>query len=102
MLLSGFNKRVLLPDSRFAEMEAPERTIPDSPGFHTEWVQACRDEGAATYDFAYSGPLAETVLLGNLAYRAGEFDWDAQSMSTDSIRKAQALLRTEYRCGWQP
>ena len=76
-------------------------TVPDSPGFHQEWVNACKDEGPSTCDFSYSGPLAETTLLGNVAFRAGGFDWDAAHMSTGANQRAQALLTTECRKGWE-
>ncbi len=101
MLLCGFSNRTLLPEERFSGMPAPERTIPDSPGFHEEWVRACRGEGPSTCDFSYSGPLAETVLLGNVAYRAGCFDWDYAHMSTGSNQQARQMLKTEYRRGWE-
>lgn len=101
MLLCGFGKRQLLPEEQFADAQPPEQTIPDSPGFHQEWVNACRGEGPSTCDFSYSGPLAEAVLLGNMAYRAGGFDWDHASMSTGSNQQAGQLLQTEYRRGWE-
>lgn len=101
MLLCGFGRRRLLPEEKFADAKAPEQTIPDSPGFHQEWVNACRGEGPSTCDFSYSGPLAETVLLGNVAYRAGGFDWDYAHMSTGSNQQAHQLLKTEYRKGWE-
>lgn len=101
MLLCGFNKRKLLPEEQFDGSQAPAQTIPDSPGFHQEWVNACRGEGPSTCDFSYSGPLAEAVLLGNVAYRAGGFDWDYAHMSTGSNRQAHQLLKTEYRRGWE-
>ena len=100
MLLTGFSKRVLLPEEKFADYEAPEKSIPKSPGFHTEWINACRGGEAATCNFDYSGPLSETVLLANTAYRAGGgFDWDAKALSTGNAA-ANALIRTEYRKGW--
>jgi len=101
MLLCDFGSRKLLPESEFEDFEPPEQTIPDSPGFHQEWVNACKGEGPATCDFSYSGPLAETVLLGNVAYRAGGFNWDAAGMSAGGNAAAQNLLKTEYRKGWE-
>ncbi|MCH2200535.1 MAG: Gfo/Idh/MocA family oxidoreductase [Fuerstiella sp.] len=101
MLLCGFHDRTLLPEDRFADVEPPPRTIPDSPGFYQEWVNACKGQGPATLDFSYAGPLTETALLGNVAYRAGGFDWDAASMSAGSNQAANALLKTEYRRGWE-
>lgn len=101
MLLCGFGSRKLLPENKFADFKAPEPFIPDSPGFHNEWVDACRGGRGATCNFDYSGPLAETVLLGNVAYRAGGFDWDAQAMKTVGNASAQALIRETYRKGWE-
>ncbi len=101
MLLCGFGGLKLLPEEKFADYKAPERFIPDSPGFHKEWIQACKGEDPATCNFDYSGPLAETVLLGNVAFRAGNFAWDAQILKAVGNPKAQALLREEYRKGWE-
>ena len=101
MLYSGFSKRKLLPESDFADLEAPPRSIPDSPGFYREWIDACKGGAAATCHFDYSGPLTETVLLGNVAYRGGKgFDWNAAKLEASSAR-AQALIREEYREGWK-
>ncbi len=101
MLLCGFDQRVLLPEEKFEGFEAPTAFVPDSPGFHNEWVSACRGEEPATCYFDYSGPLAETVLLGNVAYRAGGFDWDAATLKTGDNSQAAALIREEYRKGWE-
>lgn len=101
MLICGFDQRKLLPEEKYADFEAPEPFIVDSPGFHEEWVRACRGEGDATCYFDYSGPLAETVLLGNVAYRAGGFDWDAATLKTGENAQAAALIREEYRKGWE-
>jgi hypothetical protein len=41
------------------------------------------------------------VLLGNVAYRAGEpFAWDAKSLNAIHCTKAEPLIRREYRKGW--
>jgi hypothetical protein len=102
MLLCGFGTRQLLPADDFADFQAPDQFIPDSPGFHQEWINACKGGQRATCDFVdYSGPLAETVLLGNVAYRAGGFDWDFKTLETGDNAAAQALIREEYRPGWE-
>ena len=101
MLLCGFGGRQLLPKEKFADVPAPEPFIPDSPGFHQEFVQACKGGPPATCAFDYSGPLAETVILGNVAYRAGGFDWDAKTLTTTAANPAaKQLIREEYRKGW--
>ncbi len=101
MLLCGFGQHQLLPESDFADFQPPEPFIPDSPGFHREWIDACKGGPAATCHFDYSGPLAETVLLGNVAYRAGGFDWDSANLRTRGNDKAQNLIRESYRKGWE-
>ena len=101
MLLTGFSKLQLLPADQYTDFQAPAKSIPDSPGFHKEWINACKGGEMATCDFSYSGPLAETVLLGNVAYRAGAFDWDAANLRAVGNDKAQRYIQTEYREGWQ-
>lgn len=101
MLLCGFDRLQLLPEDKFADYQRPQKFIPDSPGFHKEWIAACKGAEPATCNFDYSGPLAETVLLGNVAYRAGGFDWDAASLKTGDNAAAQALIKESYRPGWE-
>lgn len=100
MLLTGFGKHVLLPQEKFEGVSRPDPTIPKSPGFYKEWFNAIKGGPAATCDFDYSGPLSETVLLANTAYRGGGFDWNAETLSTNGNAAAAALIRTEYRKGW--
>ncbi len=101
MLLCGFNQKKLLPEDSFIDFNTPDPFIPDSPGFHREWIEACKGGPRATCDFDYSGPLAETVLLGNVAYRGGGFAWDAPSLQTLGNDNSQRLIREEYRSGWE-
>jgi hypothetical protein len=100
MLVAGFETVQLLPSDQFVDFKMPEPTIPRSPGFHTEWLNACRGGEKATCDFSYSGPLTEAVLLGNVGYRAGPFDWDAGTLKA-STASAQALIQPPYRKGWE-
>jgi hypothetical protein len=100
MLLCGFDSRELLPKEAFAGFKPPKPFIPDSPGFHKEFVLACRGGPAATCAFDYSGPMAETALLGNVAYRAGGFEWDAATLTPKGNDKARLLIREAFREGW--
>ena len=101
MLLTGFSKLKLYPESEFAQLEAPPRSIEPSPGFYQEWITACQGGPKATCHFDYSGPLAETALLGNLAYRSqADFDWDSKNLKTSSDQ-ANQLIKTRYRTGWE-
>jgi predicted dehydrogenase len=102
MLLCGFSSRKLYPEEKFADFRAPDKFIPASPGFYREWVDACRGGTPATCNFDYTGPMTETVLLGNVAYRApGGFDWDANKLVAVGNEAAQRLIRTPYRQGWE-
>ena len=100
MLLCGFSKHKLLPEEKFANSGVP-KTLPPTPGFYQEWFNACRGGTPATCHFDYSGPMAESVLLANIAYRVqGEFDWNAAKL-TSGRADVDALLRREYRKGWE-
>jgi len=102
MLLCGFGSRKLYPEEKFKDFKAPEKFIPDSPGFYREWVQACKGGHAATCNFDYTGPMTETVLLGNVAYRVqGAFTWDSEKLQATGNDAAQQYIRTPYREGWQ-
>ncbi len=102
MLLCGFGMRKLLPEDKFADDKAPDQSIPKSPGFHQEWIKAAKGGEPATCRFDYSGPLSETVLLGNAAYRAGGgFDWNAPELQVHGNPKAENYLHSHVRKGWE-
>ncbi len=103
MLLAGFKRVDLYPKEKFKDFVLPPQTVPKSPGFYDEWITACK--GGATppsCHFDYGGPLTETVLLGNAAYRAGtSFEWDAENLRARGTDKIDRYLRDEYRAGWE-
>jgi predicted dehydrogenase len=103
MLWADYGQHELLPKEKFADTKAPAATIPNSIGHHHEWLAAIRknDPAATTCRFDYSGPLAETVLLGAVAYRTGkELEWDAKSLKATNAPEAERFIRSEYRKGW--
>jgi len=101
MLACGFDKWKLLPEDSFPDFKGPDPAMPPSPGFHQEWIDACRGGAPASCNFDYAGPMAESVLLANIAYRVqGEFDWDAAAMKA-SREDVSAMLRRPYRKGWE-
>jgi len=101
-LVAGYTSYRLLPEDRFKGFQPPKPTIPRSVGHHREWLQAIRNGGTTTCNFAYSGALAETVLLGNVAYRAGaRLEWDGKGgRLANKVPQAEQYLRREYRKGW--
>lgn len=100
MIIADYNRHVLLPESDFKDHKRPEQSIPRSIGHHKEWTEAIKGNGTPTCRFDYSGKLTETVLLGNVAFRAGEkLEWDARKMTTGSA-KGDGYIRREDRTGW--
>jgi predicted dehydrogenase len=101
-LLANYDSHKLLPERQFADYAAPSPTIPDSIGHHKEWINAIQNGGETTCNFAYSGALAETVLLGNVSYRLGTpIEWDAAAMRVTNNKDAEALIQYEYQNGWR-
>jgi predicted dehydrogenase len=101
-ILSDYTRHVLLPVKDFANFVPPPPTIPDSIGHHAEWIKACKDGGMTTCNFDYSGALTESVLLGNVAYRAGQkIEWDSVSLRAKNGREADEYIQHHYRNGWK-
>ena len=101
MLLADYDRFVLLPQEKYQGVPLPEPTIPRSIGHYAEWIAACKTGSPTTCSFDYSGPLTETVLLGNVAYRLGRpITWDAAELRCPGCPEADHLLRREYRKGW--
>src|SRR5437868_10870244 len=102
MLISDYGKHALLPEEKFADFVAPVPFIPDSIGHHKEWVEAIKTGGTTTCHFGYSGPLTETALLGNVAYRVGKkLEWDAVNLTARNCPETEALIQHHYRGGWE-
>jgi predicted dehydrogenase len=102
MVLSDYSNHVLLPEKDFAGFERPKPFIPDSIGHHKEWIEACKHRGTTTCRFDYSGPLTETALLGNVAYRTGKkLEWDAKGLKAKNAPEAKQYIQHVYRKGWK-
>lgn len=102
MVISGYNSHSLLPEKDFVNFVPPEPFIKKSIGHHNEWIAACKTGGPTTCNFDYSGPLTETALLGNVAYRVGKkLDWDAKNLTARNCPEATQYLQHHYRKGWK-
>lgn len=96
------------PQERRKEFTPPEKTIPRSPGHYVEWIQAAKGGKPAGSNFDWAGPLAEAVLLGNIALRvelrqeltSAKLLWDSQEFKFTNVAKANQFLKREYREGW--
>ena len=67
-----------------------------------EWTHVIRNGGTTSSNFDYAAPLAEFVLLGNLAVRAQEtIVWDKDQMKVTNSEKANKYIkRPSYRKEW--
>ena len=95
----------------------------DDFGHQAKWAEACKagfnskEHLGLTSSFDYSGPLTETVIMGNLAIRSmnlrtaqkdGGFTyagqkkllWDGPNMKITNFEDANQFVRREYRSGW--
>ncbi len=98
----------LIPEARMKEYKKPPTTLPRSPGHHKEWLLACKGGSPAGSNFGVSGPMAEVVLLGNIAVRMGQtlyekglkLYYDGPNMRITNMAEANEYIRREYRKGW--
>ncbi|MHC4544488.1 MAG: Gfo/Idh/MocA family protein [Planctomycetota bacterium] len=98
----------LIPESRSKEYGKPPQVLPRSPGHHKEWIRACKGGPPAGSNFEASGPMAEVVLLGNIAVRMGQklyekglkLYYDGPNMRITNVPEANEYIRREYRKGW--
>ena len=101
-MFADYNTYKLFPTDKFENYTPPQKWIPTSIGHHAEWIKACKEGTPTTCNFDYSGPLTETVLLGNVAYRLGKkLDWDAEKLTATNAPEADKLVRKTYREGWE-
>ncbi|MFN4259144.1 MAG: Gfo/Idh/MocA family protein [Gemmataceae bacterium] len=102
MLAADYGRLMLLPKRQFEGYQPPKPTIPNSIGHWNEWANACKTAGPTTCNFDYAGALTETILLGVVAYRAGEkLEWDAEQLKVSNTSKADELLTKKYRKGFE-
>jgi hypothetical protein len=98
----------LIPDERNREFGKPPRVLERSPGHHKEWLTACKGGPPAGSNFDISGPMAEVVLLGNIAVRMSQqlyekglkLHYDGPNMKITNLPEANKYIRSEYREGW--
>lgn len=101
----GRNPR-LIPETKMKEYQKPPQTLPRIPegedGHEKDWVRSCKDGNPAASSFDKSGPLAEMVLMGNLAvrYPGRRLLWDGPNMKVTNFDEANAYVKREYREGW--
>ncbi len=103
-LVTNYDRHELGPKRAFADYQPPPKTIASSPGHHAEWIECCKARTQPTCSFDYAGPLTETVLLANAAYRGARgvrLGWDSARMLIDGAEAVQALLDRPLRPGFE-
>ncbi len=92
----------LIPDSKMRGFKAPEPFLGRGIDHYQEWIRACKGGPKPLANFDYSGPLSETILLGNVAARAGKkLFWDGPNFKVTNMPEAEKYLKREYREGWR-
>jgi predicted dehydrogenase len=106
-ILSNANNLVF-PKSCAKAAAALKHPIPASAGHHKEWIAGCKGGKKPGSNFDWAGPLAESVLLGNVALRVQLREdltlcrllWDAEQLKFTNLEDANKFVRNEYRAGW--
>lgn len=102
MLLADYTRHIVLREADFKDYTEPPAINSDFTKHHRDWIQAIKTGRPAASDFAYSGPLTEAALLGNVAFRVGRrIEWDAKNLRAKNCPEADAFLQHQYRRGWQ-
>lgn len=100
MLLPHIAEAILFPEEDFKDYERPKV---ESDNHYHQWVDACHGNGKTSMDFDLAGPLTEALLLGVVANRfpGKKLMWDAEALKVTNIEEANALLRRNYREGFE-
>jgi predicted dehydrogenase len=107
-ILSQRMRWQMIPEPRMREYGEPPKKLERSIGHYKEWIEACKGGKPGGSNFDWAGPLAEAVLLGNVALRLRMREemtrkkllWDQPSMRFTNSDDANQFLRREYRAGW--
>ncbi len=111
-LLVGYQGFILgttvYPEARRREIGDVPKTLARVKDHYDEWAQSCLSGQPAGSAFDFAGPLAEAVLLGNVALRSQlreeltgtKLLWDSAALRVTNSETANQFLRREYRAGW--
>lgn len=92
----------IIPETKMKAYKLPKPSLPRITTSHEEnWIMACKGGEPACANFDYSGPLTESVVLGNIAIRVGEkIEWDAENMQVTNVEAANQYINPPCREGW--
>ncbi len=102
LIIPHVGKPQLHPVAAYEKYEVPNQ--PDGNHYH-EFVDAClgKEGVICGSNFDFAGPLAEAVLLGNIANRmpGQTLEWNAKRCKFNGNADANKLLRRKYREGFE-
>jgi len=94
----------MVPEEAHRAFPAPAKVLPRIKGTHQDdFFRACRGGAPACANFDYSAPLAEIVLLGDLAMLAGagkRIEWDGAAMRCTNLPELNRFVKVASREGW--
>jgi len=92
----------LLPAARWGEYQLPPQLLPRSPGHMMDFVRACKGGEPSCSNFSISGPYAEWMLLGVIAFRVpGKLNWDSKALRFTNSVEANKYVKPVFRKGWE-
>ncbi|MHC4531986.1 MAG: Gfo/Idh/MocA family protein [Planctomycetota bacterium] len=96
----------IVPESKMKEYKRPPKTLErvegGGDGHEQDWIRACKGGKPAGSNFDHSGPMTESVVMGNLAirYPNRKLEWDGEKMEVTNFPEANQLINPPYRQGW--
>ena len=92
----------LLPSTRWKEYVLPPQLLTRSPGHRMDYIRAAKGGDPACSNFSISGPYAEWMLLGVIAFRVpGKLEWDSKNLRFTNSAEANKYVRPAFRKGWE-
>ncbi|HXI69839.1 MAG TPA: Gfo/Idh/MocA family oxidoreductase [Verrucomicrobiae bacterium] len=105
-VVADFTSRIILPfgddsDLTYYKPRPKNEVLPPLGHFQKEWFDACKGNLKTSCDFGYSSHMIEQMLLGLVAYRAGQkIEYDGATGRVTNSDAANAYLSRPYREGW--
>jgi predicted dehydrogenase len=92
----------LLPAAKWKDYVLPPQLLTRSPGHMLDWVRYCKGGEPSCSHFGISGPFAEWMLLGVIAFRVpGKLEWDSKNLRFTNSAEANKYVKPQFRKGWE-
>ncbi len=99
MILPHVGAPLLYPQEKFKNYPQPKL---EPKNHYHEFVEAALGKGVPGANFDFAGPLAEAVLLANVANRfpGKTLEWNSRRLRFTNSQEANSHLWRRYRKGW--